>query len=53
LPARGRASRKERVVSHSLSTKLQGRASRFVPDRAKAAMHRRMAAPGSADDDDG
>jgi uncharacterized protein len=38
----------ERVVSHSLSTKLQGRGSRFIPDSAKAAMHRRMAEPGSA-----
>jgi short-subunit dehydrogenase len=37
----------ERVVSASLSTKLQGRASRVLPDRAKAAMHRRMAEPGS------
>jgi short-subunit dehydrogenase len=42
---------KERVVSHSLKTKVQGRASRFMPDKAKAAMHRRMAEPGSADDD--
>lgn len=40
---------KERVVSASLSTKLQGRGSRFMPDRAKAAMHRRMAEPGSGD----
>jgi uncharacterized protein len=38
----------ERVVSASLSTKLQGRGSRFVPDKAKAEMHRRMAEPGSA-----
>jgi short-subunit dehydrogenase len=38
----------ERVVSASLSTKLQGRGSRFLPDSAKAAMHRRMAEPGSA-----
>jgi uncharacterized protein len=38
----------ERVVSASLSTKLQGRAGRFMPDKAKAAMHRRMAEPGSA-----
>jgi short-subunit dehydrogenase len=38
----------ERVVSHSLSTKVQGRAGRFMPDSAKAAMHRRMAEPGSA-----
>jgi short-subunit dehydrogenase len=43
---------KERVVSHSLTTKVQGRASRFMPDRVKAAMHRRMAEPGSADDED-
>jgi uncharacterized protein len=38
----------ERVVSASLSTKLQGRGGRFLPDSAKAAMHRRMAEPGSA-----
>jgi uncharacterized protein len=38
----------ERVVSASASTKLQGRASRVLPDSAKAAMHRRMAEPGSA-----
>jgi uncharacterized protein len=42
---------KERVVSHSLSTKLQGRASRFMPDKVKAVMHRRMAEPGSGEDD--
>jgi hypothetical protein len=40
---------KERVVSASLSTKLQGRGSRFLPDSAKAELHRRMAEPGSAD----
>jgi short-subunit dehydrogenase len=38
----------ERVVSHSLKTKVQGRASRVLPDSAKAAMHRRMAEPGSS-----
>jgi short-subunit dehydrogenase len=38
---------KERVVSHSLSAKLQGRASRVLPDSVKAQMHRRMAEPGS------
>src|SRR4051794_20644900 len=38
---------KERVVASSLSTKLQGRGSRFMPDKAKAAMHRKMAEPGS------
>jgi short-subunit dehydrogenase len=35
----------ERVVSASATTKLQGRAGRFMPDSAKAAMHRRMAEP--------
>jgi short-subunit dehydrogenase len=39
---------KERVESASLSTKLQGRGSRFIPDSAKAELHRRMAEPGSA-----
>jgi short-subunit dehydrogenase len=38
----------ERVVSHSVSTKLQGRGSRFIPDKVKAKMHRRQAEPGSA-----
>jgi len=37
----------ERVVASSLSTKLQGRGSRLMPDRLKAEMHRRMAEPGS------
>ncbi len=41
----------ERVVPGSLATKLQGRGSRFIPDRAKSAMHRRMAEPGSGDDE--
>jgi short-subunit dehydrogenase len=40
----------ERVVSASLSTKAQGRLSRVLPDSAKAAMHRRMAEPGSGDE---
>jgi uncharacterized protein len=39
----------ERVVSHSLSTKLQGKGSRLMPDSVKAEMHRKMAEPGSAD----
>jgi hypothetical protein len=38
----------ERVGSHSLGTKLQGHGSRVLPDKAKAAVHRRMAEPGSA-----
>jgi short-subunit dehydrogenase len=41
----------ERVVSASLSTKAQGRFSRVMPDSVKAGMHRRMAEPGSGDDD--
>jgi short-subunit dehydrogenase len=40
----------ERVVSHSMKTKLQGRASRILPDSAKAKMHGGMAEPGSAKD---
>src|SRR3712207_4848010 len=35
----------ERVVSHSLATKLQGRFGRVLPDKAKAVMHRKTAAP--------
>src|SRR3712207_6477750 len=39
----------ERVVSASLATKAQARASRFVPDSAKAALHRRATKPGAAE----
>jgi uncharacterized protein len=39
---------KERVVSASMKTKLQGRSSRLMPDSLKARMHKRMAEPGSA-----
>jgi uncharacterized protein len=39
---------KERVVSASLTTKVMGRAGRFVPDGAKAEQHRKMAEPCSA-----
>jgi uncharacterized protein len=42
---------KERVVAHSLKTKVQGRASRLMPDSLKAEMHRKMAEPGSAEDE--
>jgi short-subunit dehydrogenase len=38
---------KERVVPGSVMTRIQARSGRFVPDSAKAAMHRVMAAPGS------
>jgi short-subunit dehydrogenase len=40
----------ERVVSASLKTKVQGRASRILPDAIKAKMHGDMAEPGSAKD---
>ena len=39
---------KERVVAASPTTKLQGRASRLLPDSAKAQLHRKMAEPGAA-----
>ena len=39
---------KERVEAASLMSKLQGRASRFLPDSAKAALHKKMAQPGAA-----
>jgi short-subunit dehydrogenase len=38
----------ERVVAGSLTTKIQGKAGRVLPDSVKAGMHRRMAEPGSA-----
>jgi short-subunit dehydrogenase len=38
----------ERVVSASLSTKVQAHSGRLLPDGAKAQMHRKMAEPGSA-----
>jgi hypothetical protein len=37
-------------VSASLSTKVQARAGRVLPDSVKAEMHRKMAEPGSAKD---
>ena len=39
---------KEKVVGGSAKTKVQGAASKVMPDKAKAAMHRKMAEPGSA-----
>ena len=39
----------ERVVSASLSTKLQGKGSRLLPDSVKAKAHRKMAEPGSGE----
>ena len=37
----------ERAVASSVSTKVQGRGSRFLPDSAKAELHRKLAEPGS------
>jgi short-subunit dehydrogenase len=37
----------ERVVSHSLKSKAQGRGGRVLPDSVKAEMHRKQAEPGS------
>jgi short-subunit dehydrogenase len=39
---------KEKVVAGSAKTKMQGAASKIMPDKAKAEMHRKMAEPGSA-----
>jgi len=39
---------KERVVAGSLTNRLLAHGGRFVPDRAKAEVHRYMAEPGSA-----
>jgi short-subunit dehydrogenase len=40
---------KQKIVPGSAKTRLQGAASKILPDSAKAEMHRRMAEPGSAD----
>jgi short-subunit dehydrogenase len=40
---------KERVVSASLKTKVQGRAGRLMPDSVKAKMHAKEAEPGSGE----
>jgi short-subunit dehydrogenase len=37
----------ERVEAGSLSSKLQGRVSRFLPDALKSKAHAKMAEPGS------
>jgi uncharacterized protein len=41
----------ERVEAGSLSSRLQGRGSRFIPDALKAKAHAQMARPGSAKED--
>jgi len=40
----------QKVVAGSVKTKVQGAASKVMPDGMKAAMHRKMAEPGSAKD---
>jgi hypothetical protein len=40
---------KEKVVAGSTKTKVQGAASKVMPDAAKAQMHRKMAEPGGAE----
>ena len=40
---------REQVVAGSLTTKLQGRSGRLMPDSVKAKMHAKMAEPGSAE----
>jgi short-subunit dehydrogenase len=40
----------DRVLAASAKTKLQGRASRVLPDNVKAKMHRQMAEPGGGKD---
>jgi short-subunit dehydrogenase len=42
---------KERVVGGSVKNKVQVAASRVLPDKVKAEMHRKMAEPGSAEED--
>jgi uncharacterized protein len=42
---------KQKVVGGSAKTKIQGAASKVMPDSAKAGMHRRMAEPGSGTDE--
>lgn len=42
-----------KLVTGSAKTKAQGVADKVLPDRVKAAVHRRMAEPGTAPDDDG
>ncbi|MYR46161.1 SDR family NAD(P)-dependent oxidoreductase [Streptomyces sp. SID5910] len=41
-----------KLVTGSAKTKAQGVADKVLPDRVKAAVHRRMAEPGTAPDDD-
>ncbi|MFH9010796.1 SDR family NAD(P)-dependent oxidoreductase [Streptomyces sp. NPDC017943] len=41
-----------KVVTGSLKTKVQGLAGKVLPDGVKAAAHRRMAEPGSGNDED-
>lgn len=40
---------KDKIIAGSVKTKVQGIANKVLPDKAKAAAHRRMAEPGSAE----
>ncbi len=40
---------KEKIVAGSAKTKAQGVGNKVLPDKLKAAAHRRMAEPGSGD----
>ncbi|MFE1754839.1 SDR family NAD(P)-dependent oxidoreductase [Streptomyces anandii] len=44
---------RKKVVTGSLKTKLQGAAGKVLPDSAKAAAHRRMAEPGTGEENAG
>ncbi|MFI5976057.1 SDR family NAD(P)-dependent oxidoreductase [Streptomyces sp. NPDC051452] len=44
---------RQKKVTGSLKTRAQGLANKVLPDRAKAALHRSMAEPGTAEDDEG
>lgn len=39
----------DKILAGSVKTKVQGIANKVLPDRAKAAAHRQMAEPGSAE----
>jgi uncharacterized protein len=41
---------KDAVIAGSLATRLQGRVNELLPEKVKAAMHRRLTEPGSGDD---
>lgn len=38
---------RDKIIAGSVKTKVQGVANKVLPDKLKAAVHRRMAEPGS------